>query len=132
MKKNKSQMPPKLLYDIDPGSAKVFEDIENLCVAREQVERLEALADERGVELKKITKLSELAKLVPELQTKHKPGLKPTVDVLLEVARKASEKGISPGEASKLRFGYRRRFYRAKKANPTRWAELAAMYKLKP
>ena len=50
MKKIKSQMPPKRLYDIDPGSAKVFEDIEILRVAREQVERLEALAEERGVD----------------------------------------------------------------------------------
>ena len=139
MKKIKSQMPPKRLRDIDPAAAKVFKDLENLRVGREVVIRLAELVKERNVDLKKflkknikVSELSELAKLVPELQTKQKPGLRPTVDVLLEVTRKANEKGISRGEASKLLFGYPQRFYRARKANRTRSADLAAMYNLKP
>jgi len=125
------QMPPKRLYDIDPDVARVFEHVENSRVVREQLERLELLCKEHGVDLKNIAKLSELAKLVPELRLKQKPGLKTRVDVLLEVARKASEEGISPSEASIQLFRNHVRFVHAKAKDPERWAELVAMYKLK-
>ncbi len=124
MTKIKSQMPPKRLYDFDPGSAKVFENIENQRIAGEQVERLKALAEERGVDFKKITKLSELAKLVPELQTRQKPGLKTTVDVLSEVARKANEDDISPTKAAMILYGNHQRWLHAKAKEPQRWAKL--------
>jgi Zn-dependent M16 (insulinase) family peptidase len=116
----------------------VFEDIENLRVAGEVVEQLEALAKERNVDLKKFLKkdiklseLLELAKLIPELQTRQKPGLKPTGDVLLAVAHKASKDGISPTEASKRLYKNHQRWLRAKADEPRRWEKLVLKYKLK-